>query len=284
MFFFLLPLHSPNTTTTTYSTSHGFYYEGMPQRIPSPRELQYHTQSIMQNALIRKKLEEQRENFRKRQEQEMKQQQEQQKGHQGDDNKQDNADNVVITSPTNVANNDMGFDLMKLALESPTKQPMQHQISPAQQHQIQQQSSRQHTSSPSIFTPTSVLRKMTAEKDNDLNGKMGGKGLDDKKKLQQNRMPNQVQPMLGAGGQLMTENEKRILQQQQHFHQMLSQHQQPLPQQMQSMKQQQQQSMKQQGKLTGSQSILNSYFRHSQVVQLLKEQLLVVHSNNKVVQ
>lgn len=39
----------------------------IPQRIPSPRELQFHTQSIMQNALIKKKLEEQRENFRKRQ-------------------------------------------------------------------------------------------------------------------------------------------------------------------------------------------------------------------------
>lgn len=42
---------------------------GVPQRIPSPRELQFHTQSIMQNALIKKKLEEQRENYRKRQEQ-----------------------------------------------------------------------------------------------------------------------------------------------------------------------------------------------------------------------
>lgn len=41
---------------------------GVTQRIPSPRELQFHTQSIMQNALIKKKLEEQRENFRKRQE------------------------------------------------------------------------------------------------------------------------------------------------------------------------------------------------------------------------
>lgn len=41
---------------------------GVSQRIPSPRELQFHTQSIMQNALIKKKLEEQRENFRKRQE------------------------------------------------------------------------------------------------------------------------------------------------------------------------------------------------------------------------
>lgn len=45
-------------------------FVGMPQRISSPRELQYHTQSIMQNSLIRKKLEEQRENYRKRQEQE----------------------------------------------------------------------------------------------------------------------------------------------------------------------------------------------------------------------
>lgn len=46
-----------------------FYFSlGIQQRIPSPRELQFHTQSIMQNALIKKKLEEQRENFRKRQE------------------------------------------------------------------------------------------------------------------------------------------------------------------------------------------------------------------------
>lgn len=41
----------------------------IPQRIPSPRELQAHTQSIMQGALIKKKLEEQRENYRRRQEQ-----------------------------------------------------------------------------------------------------------------------------------------------------------------------------------------------------------------------
>lgn len=36
------------------------------QRIPSPQELVYHTQQIMQNALIRRKLEEQKENYRKR--------------------------------------------------------------------------------------------------------------------------------------------------------------------------------------------------------------------------
>jgi len=40
----------------------------LPHRVPSPRELIVHTQNIMQSALIKKKLEEQRENFRKRQE------------------------------------------------------------------------------------------------------------------------------------------------------------------------------------------------------------------------
>ena len=36
---------------------------GQPQRIPSPRELQQHTQSIMQRALLKKKLEEQQRSF-----------------------------------------------------------------------------------------------------------------------------------------------------------------------------------------------------------------------------
>lgn len=40
----------------------------MHQRIPSPRELQVHTQNILQRALIKKKLEEQQENYRKKQE------------------------------------------------------------------------------------------------------------------------------------------------------------------------------------------------------------------------
>ncbi|GIY59188.1 eukaryotic translation initiation factor 4E transporter [Caerostris darwini] len=38
------------------------------QRVPSPQELAVHTQSILQNALIKRKLEEQKENYRKRQE------------------------------------------------------------------------------------------------------------------------------------------------------------------------------------------------------------------------
>jgi len=71
----------------------------------------------MQNALIKKKLEEQRENFRKRQDQQQQQQQQQQQIQQR------------ASSPVN----------------SPAKQ----------------------TASPLAFTPTSVLRKMTADKEPD---------------------------------------------------------------------------------------------------------------------
>ena len=41
---------------------------GQQQRIPSPLEMSIHTQQIMQNALIKHKLEEQKENYRKRNE------------------------------------------------------------------------------------------------------------------------------------------------------------------------------------------------------------------------
>ena len=39
-----------------------------PHRVPSPQEIRVHTQQILQQALIKRKLEEQKENFRKRQE------------------------------------------------------------------------------------------------------------------------------------------------------------------------------------------------------------------------
>ncbi|XP_059609676.1 eukaryotic translation initiation factor 4E transporter isoform X2 [Phlebotomus argentipes] len=86
----------------------------IPQRIPSPRELQFHTQSIMQNALIRKKLEEQLENYRKRQE---------------------------------------------IALHT----SQDGHVSPARRLKPQNQADPIPT--PLAFTPTSVLRKMTADKD-----------------------------------------------------------------------------------------------------------------------
>ncbi|XP_050499218.1 eukaryotic translation initiation factor 4E transporter-like isoform X3 [Diabrotica virgifera virgifera] len=92
----------------------------MHQRIPSPRELQVHTQNILQRALIKKKLEEQQENYRKKQEL--------QRGQ----------------SPSNGLN------------QAPTK----NVTSPT----------------PLAFTPTSVLRKMTAEKDEGKENKVNIEG------------------------------------------------------------------------------------------------------------
>lgn len=88
----------------------------MQHRVPSPREIVMHAQTIMQNALIKKKLEEQRENYRKRQDQ----QQQPQQQHQAQQR---------ASSPIN----------------SPGKQTM--------------------SPTPLAFTPTSVLRKMTADKE-----------------------------------------------------------------------------------------------------------------------
>ncbi|KAL3270523.1 hypothetical protein HHI36_021062 [Cryptolaemus montrouzieri] len=111
---------SPNTLTVP----------AMHQRIPSPRELQVHTQNILQRALIKKKLEEQQENFRKKQEM-------QQPGH----------------SPNNASSNK--------SVSSPT---------------------------PLAFTPTSVLRKMTADKED---------GNKDSKVMESNKFP-QGRAVIGA--------------------------------------------------------------------------------------
>lgn len=114
----------------------------------------------MQNALIRKKLEEQRENFRKRQEQEQKEQMQKQESERK--HHQDGHDGSPAQSPE---------EMPKGLMDSPIKKASG--VPPATQHQMQ----RQHAPSPNIFTPTSVLRKMTAEKDSD-GSKMGS----DKKK------------------------------------------------------------------------------------------------------
>ncbi|XP_063987943.1 eukaryotic translation initiation factor 4E transporter-like isoform X3 [Diachasmimorpha longicaudata] len=122
----------------------------IPHRVPSPRDLVMHTQSIMQSALIKTKLEEQRENFRKRQEQ----QPQQMHSHQR------------ITSPVN----------------SPSKQ-MSPQLA---------------------FTPTSVLRKMTAEKEPEGNTEVS--------KLAAQSQASQMQQMQSAV-QLLTQGLSRQPQQ-----------------------------------------------------------------------
>ncbi|KAG8226919.1 hypothetical protein J437_LFUL005676, partial [Ladona fulva] len=84
-----------------------------PHRVPSPGEIRAHTQQILHAALIKRKLEEQKENYRRRQE-----------GQQMSHSPNPNTGKVEPSTP-------------------PAK----------------------HSPTPLAFTPTSVLRKMTAEKD-----------------------------------------------------------------------------------------------------------------------
>ncbi|XP_065084742.1 homeobox protein cut-like isoform X2 [Ochlerotatus camptorhynchus] len=190
---------------------------GMPQRIPSPRELQYHTQSIMQNALIRKKLEEQRENYRKRQEQQQQQQQNrqpeassapssttsstttsatttgasslapsainQQIGNQLTNSTANSAPTTVAASPA------VATPVMTSTIASPAKQ-----TPPSHSHS-------QHTSSPTplAFTPTSVLRKMTAEKEIEPLSSNNSSINTPSSSALPNAQPND-RPPLGAGG------------------------------------------------------------------------------------
>lgn len=123
----------------------------MPQRIPSPRELQYHTQSIMQNALIRKKLEEQRENFRKRQEAQAQ--------------AQTQNNNSINISASGIGAS-QASNTTSTITTTPAQAPIQVNAMPMGPTHS---SPVKHTASPTplAFTPTSVLRKMTAEKDTD---------------------------------------------------------------------------------------------------------------------
>ncbi|XP_034237032.1 eukaryotic translation initiation factor 4E transporter-like isoform X3 [Thrips palmi] len=117
--------------------THSFKGSGdyMGQRVPSPRDMALHNQN-MQSALIKKKLEEQKETLRKRQE-----------PHRS-------------LSP-NIGN----FNAMN-------KNDMKHPMS---------------SPSPLAFTPTSVLKKMNAEKDGDqkIGGLPAGLTLNDLQQMQQ---------------------------------------------------------------------------------------------------
>ncbi|XP_050595605.1 eukaryotic translation initiation factor 4E transporter-like isoform X6 [Bombus affinis] len=132
---------SPNLTASpsTLTVQHPV----MQHRVPSPREIVMHAQSIMQSALIKKKLEEQRENFRKRQDQQQQQQQQQAQQR--------------ASSPVN----------------SPAKQTM--------------------SPTPLAFTPTSVLRKMTADKEPEGNSSDPSKMTAQSQTSQMQQMQSAVQ-------------------------------------------------------------------------------------------
>ncbi|XP_026288809.1 eukaryotic translation initiation factor 4E transporter isoform X3 [Frankliniella occidentalis] len=115
------------------------------QRVPSPRDMNPQAQHLMQSALIKKKLEEQREQaLRKRQE----------------------THRSISPNVGNFNNSSMNKDV-KHPMSSPT---------------------------PLAFTPTSVLKKMNAEKDGDQ--KIGGMSLSDLQQMQQG--PRQQNMQLSA--------------------------------------------------------------------------------------
>uniref|UniRef100_A0AAR5Q152 Eukaryotic translation initiation factor 4E transporter-like n=1 Tax=Dendroctonus ponderosae TaxID=77166 RepID=A0AAR5Q152_DENPD len=154
------------------------------QRIPSPRELQLHTQNILHRALIKKKLEEQTENFRKKQEL--------QRG--ASPNSRNIQSGKGVSSPT-----------------------------------------------PLAFTPTSVLRKMTADKDEGKenkavtdNVKPQGRAVTGMRQQPQvtvnNQQWNQAFPMKQAGRPIVKANNYQSQTPDQFFAQLAAQ-QQPLPQQ-----------------------------------------------------
>ncbi|XP_069683292.1 eukaryotic translation initiation factor 4E transporter-like isoform X2 [Periplaneta americana] len=129
------PVISPNLANNpnTLSVQHPV----LPHRVPSPRELIVHTQNIMQSALIKKKLEEQRENFRKRQEMQQ----------------------SLSPNMGGMSSNSSGGKI------SDSSSPAKHLSSPT----------------PLAFTPTSVLRKMTAEKEAETSGGPVNAGRSDSK-------------------------------------------------------------------------------------------------------
>nr|CAD7394489.1 unnamed protein product [Timema cristinae] len=138
------PTISPNISSTGNLNTLSVQHTGLPHRVPSPRELIVHTQNIMQSALIKKKLEEQRENYRKRQEMQ-----------------QSLSPNLTTGGLVGVSNN------VSTGTET---SPAKH-LSPT----------------PLTFTPTSVLRKMTAEKEADslFPNKITGTSSNEQIKLQQ---------------------------------------------------------------------------------------------------
>lgn len=131
-----------------------FQYVGIPQRIPSPRELQFHTQAIMQNALIKKKLEDQRENFRKRQEGQPSSIAMNSKG-------MPNMCNSVVMCPDGI----MWFNSLDINNEiqmSHHQQQQQASRGPASPNSMTSHKPMNQSPTPTLaFTPTSVLRKMT---------------------------------------------------------------------------------------------------------------------------
>lgn len=120
------------------------------QAIPGQREIQFHTHSIMQNAMMKKKIEEQQDSIRRRQEK-----------HPQSNNMMLGL-NEVDTQQKNIQQMHLSNNMQQ---QTTGTQQQTHVLHPIQQQQ-HQPSRHINSPTPLAFTPTSVLRKMTAEKDN----------------------------------------------------------------------------------------------------------------------
>uniref|UniRef100_W8BT62 Protein cup n=1 Tax=Ceratitis capitata TaxID=7213 RepID=W8BT62_CERCA len=113
------------------------------QVIPSQRDSQFHTHTTMQNAMMQRKIEEQQlqpDSHKRRQEIQ----------------KQSQSNHILL------GHSESDIQQKSILLSNNMQQPSQQHIS----HTIHQQQRHINSPTPLAFTPTSVLRKMTAEKDN----------------------------------------------------------------------------------------------------------------------
>ncbi|XP_011194719.1 eukaryotic translation initiation factor 4E transporter isoform X1 [Zeugodacus cucurbitae] len=120
------------------------------QAIPSQREIQFHTHTIMQNAMLKKKIEEQQDSIRRRQE------------------KHPQSNNMLGLSEVDAQQKNMQQMHLSNSMQQQQSTTQQQAHVPHTIQQPQQHQSSRHINSPTplAFTPTSVLRKMTADKDN----------------------------------------------------------------------------------------------------------------------
>ncbi|XP_064618979.1 eukaryotic translation initiation factor 4E transporter-like isoform X2 [Lineus longissimus] len=121
-------------------------------RVPSPQELVYHTQAIMQNALIKKQLEDQKERFMKKQQQDIRA-------------KSPNPVPMTISSG-NVSVSVPVPTMSIAAIPTVTEMTqMQMQTSISQMHmQTSVSTPVSAKPPPTVFTPTSVIIKMASDK------------------------------------------------------------------------------------------------------------------------
>jgi translation initiation factor 4E transporter len=117
-------------------------------RVPSPQELVYHTQAIMQNALIKKQLEDQKERFMKKQQQ---------------DCQSKSPNPIMMANAGGIGNVSISVPLPVPVLPAPIAMPAEMSVCQTRtQPNVSTPTSTK--APPTAFTPTSVIIKMASDK------------------------------------------------------------------------------------------------------------------------